>query len=391
MAKRQRYGEPNRVQLKAMLEYMGMPLNEQPSKLVDVKKLLNVARQNDQEKYNKIHKVLVLGMDPEAVGGKDDKDLYDAQKIVQLVNEHFSDKVNQATARIDRSVLDATAELSSSALKIAQNAIAEAAKQYQTIQVRIGDQKPKKVSGVVPEWFEKALQLAQSRKNILLVGPAGCGKTHMASKIAEAFGLDFASQSCSAGMSESQLTGWLLPTGSNAKFVYTMAQFVRIYENGGVFLFDELDSSDPNVLIYINQALAQDEFYLPIRHDNPKVKKHKDFIAVAAANTFGTGADAMYHARNALDAATLDRFRIGVIPVDYSPVVEDKLIDDEVLSWGRDVRGKINRNRLQKVMSTRFLIDATDMKRNQKWSMEEIASTYFADWTGEEKRIVGVR
>ena len=60
MVKRKlRHGEPSRVQYKAMLEYMGMPLVDQPTKMVDVKKLLNVAKLNEPEKYKKIHQVLV--------------------------------------------------------------------------------------------------------------------------------------------------------------------------------------------------------------------------------------------------------------------------------------------------------------------------------------------
>jgi len=385
-----KYGKPNRIQIKALLEYMGVPLNQQPGKIVDALKLLDLSRLEKPERYENGYSVIVRGMDPADLGREDDKELYDAKKIVDIVSEHFDDKFNKASRSIDYKVQNATKELEDRAMEIAKHAIAEAAKQFTTIAVKVGSNKPRKVDGVVPEWFPQMLQLAQARKNILLVGPAGCGKTHMASILAQALGLDYSSQSCSAGMSESQLTGWLLPVGDDSRFVYVMAEFVRIYENGGVFLIDEIDSSDPNVLIYINQALAQKEFYLPHRYENPRVKKHKDFVAVAAANTFGTGADAMYHARNALDAATLDRFRIGVIPVDYSPTIEEKFVNTDILEWGRDIRDRINRNHLQKIMSTRFLIDATDMNRDQEWNLDQIKSSYFADWSKEEMRMIGV-
>jgi len=39
-----------------------------------------------------------------------------------------------------------------------------------------------------------------------------------------------------------------------------------------------------------------------------KVERHKDFYCIAAANTYGSGADREYIGRNQLDAASLDRF-----------------------------------------------------------------------------------
>ena len=40
------------------------------------------------------------------------------------------------------------------------------------------------IEGKVPESFDWLIMLASARKNILMVGPAGCGKTHLASMVA---------------------------------------------------------------------------------------------------------------------------------------------------------------------------------------------------------------
>jgi MoxR-like ATPase len=123
--------------------------------------------------------------------------------------------------------------------------------------------------------------LPQSRKNILMVGPSGCGKTHVAAMIAEALDLEFAAQSCSVGVSESNFVGWLLPTGTNGQFNHVVSSFLKLYENGGCFLIDEMDNADPNLLVFLNMALANKGFYLPQRFDNPEVKRHPDFVCVA--------------------------------------------------------------------------------------------------------------
>ena len=116
--------------------------------------------------------------------------------------------------------------------------------------------------------------------------------------------------------------------------------------------------------------------------------KHEDFVAIGAANTFGAGADAQYVGRNALDAATLDRFRVGMVYMDYSAPVEEALIDADVLTWGRRVRAKIKEHKLFRIMSTRVMLDLTKMKAAYEWDEDDWAEAYFADWSDEERRLV---
>lgn len=240
-----------------------------------------------------------------------------------------------------------------------------------------------KAEGHTREEFQEVLTAAMCGLNILLVGPAGCGKTHLAHQVAEALGRPFASISCTAGMSESALMGWMLPSEGGA-FAYTPSDFVTMYENGGVFLFDEIDAADPNTLLFVNQALANGSFYLPQRKGQSKVSRHPDFVCLAAANTFGTGANMTYAGRERLDEATLDRFRAGTVLLDYDTRFEKSVVDAEVLSWGHKVRNKIKASRLSRVMSTRFLLDATKLKRAGR-TLEQIQSTYFVGWKDDEK------
>ena len=240
-----------------------------------------------------------------------------------------------------------------------------------------------KAEGHTRDEFQEVLTAAMCGLNILLVGPAGCGKTHLAHQVAEALGRPFASIGCTAGMSESALMGWMLPSEGGA-FAYTPSDFVTMYENGGVFLFDEIDAADPNTLLFVNQALANGSFYLPQRKGQSKVSRHPDFVCLAAANTFGTGANMTYAGRERLDEATLDRFRAGTVMLDYDTRFEKSVIDGDVLSWGHKVRRKIAESRLSRVMSTRFLLDATKLKRAGR-TLEQIQNTYFVGWKTDEK------
>ena len=249
--------------------------------------------------------------------------------------------------------------------------------------------KKRTVTGILPEEFTSVIKLALLRRNIMLVGPAGCGKTFMAEKIAEALDLSFSSISCTAGMSESQLLGWLLPTGDNGKFEYRAAPFIEAYENGGLFLLDELDAGDSNTLMILNQALSSNQFQIPQRLENSTVKRHPDFVCIAACNTYGQGADMSYVGRNQLDAATLDRFCANTVEMNYSPIVEDALILPEVLVWGRNLRANIANAGIKRIVSTRVLLDISLQVENFETTMEEWEEVFFKSWSEDEKsRIV---
>jgi MoxR-like ATPase len=245
-----------------------------------------------------------------------------------------------------------------------------------------------KVEGHVRAEFKKILTRATIGINILLVGPAGSGKTHLAHQVAEALGRPFASISCTAGMSESSLQGWLIP-GDGGSFQYLTSDFVRMYEDGGVFLFDEIDAADSNTLLFVNQALANGSFFLPIRKGSSVVKRHPDFVCMAAANTFGTGANQSYAGRERLDESTLDRFRAGVVSLDYDQTFERKSVAPDLLAWGWAIRKRISEARLRRVMSTRFLLDATKLLKAGE-TVEEIKSTFFEGWSSDEIKKVEV-
>lgn len=151
------------------------------------------------------------------------------------------------------------------------------------------------------------------RVNVMLVGPAGSGKTTACEKVAQALGLKFYATGAIA--SEYKLTGFI-----NAQGGIVSTAFRKAFEDGGLFLFGETDASFPNALLTFNTALANDWMDFP----DGMVKRHPDFRVVADANTFGTGADRLYVGRNQLDAASLDRY--AVLDWGYDEALEASLL-----------------------------------------------------------------
>lgn len=97
---------------------------------------------------------------------------------------------------------------------------------------------------------------------------------------------------------------------------YIPTEFRRRFEQGGVFLIDEIDRGNPGVLTALNQAIENGTCAFP----DAMIPRHPDFITVAAANTYGTGASREYVGALQLDAATLDRF--VMLHWDYDEALE---------------------------------------------------------------------
>lgn len=185
--------------------------------------------------------------------------------------------------------------------------------------------------------------------NIMLVGPAGSGKTTLAHQAAEALGLQFYFNSAIA--SEYKLTGFI-----DAQGRVVSTAFRKAYEFGGLYLFDEIDASMPDALLAFNAALANGYMDFP----NGTVKRHEKFYCVAAANTYGKGADRVYVGRNQLDAASLDRFI--VFNVEYDEKLERALAGND--NWTDKIQGirkAVHEHKIRHVVSPRASINGARM------------------------------
>lgn len=213
------------------------------------------------------------------------------------------------------------------------------------------------VSGVMPPEFDAIVQTVAEGVYVYLHGPAGCGKSYMAEKVAEALGLQF--YAMQQVFYEHQVVGFIDANGTRHE-----TPFSEAYQHGGLVLLDEFDGSSEEAAVTFNNALANGVINLP---GLGNVKKHPDFRCIAAGNTGMTGADINYTARRVLDASTKDRFFF--VPVDYCEAVEQSKAnyDDEIVSFVHDVRKAIKAAGLSTIVSYRAIEAMANKNMQAAW------------------------
>lgn len=153
-------------------------------------------------------------------------------------------------------------------------------------------------SEVLHKDFDNIIKILLCGEAVYMYGEAGTGKSYIARQAANALGVEFYASACVTD--EVTIKGY-----SDAHGTFHETPFYQAFKNGGVFLLDELDASIPDVLVMLNDALANGEFSFP---NGERVKKADSFYCLATGNTLGTGSDMVYTGRCQLDGATLDRF-----------------------------------------------------------------------------------
>jgi cobaltochelatase CobS len=238
--------------------------------------------------------------------------------------------------------------------------------------------KPHVNVGKIHYKYDLVLKCMVARTNVALVGAAGSGKTTTVAKAAEALELKFYSKSVSAQTGAHEFFGY-----QDAQGRYVRTLFREAYEFGGVFLLDEFDAGNPNVLAALNQATANEHCAFA----DDMIPKHKDFICVMAGNTFGHGANSEYVGRNKIDAATLDRFAFIDFP--YDEDLEHALAPNK--GWCKKVqafRKKVVDKKIRTVISPRATIIGGQLLANGVTEQEVMELVIFKGLNQEERNLL---
>lgn len=214
---------------------------------------------------------------------------------------------------------------------------------------------PKLHHSVVPD----VIRAVAAGCHVMLIGPAGGGKSTIAEQVFAATGRTYHPMSCDPSMMRHDIFGF---RDGNGNFHATPAFEAFTDENGGL-LVDELDNGHPSILAGMNQMLANGSCSFG---DGETHKRGEGFGVIATANTWGAGATSEYVGRNPIDAATLDRFAVKFY-IDYDLKMERGLglayATDEThvtisewVDYLQGLRRRINKAEIKKIVSPRAVI-----------------------------------
>ena len=172
--------------------------------------------------------------------------------------------------------------------------------------------------------FSETITLVEADVAVLLTGERGCGKTTIVKDIAKELGLKFCGLSMTRQTTLSHLLGFM-----NVNGIYVPSQLRDAAENGHLFLLDELDAADANVVLCLNTI---ENGY--ISFPDGVVEVHENFRLMATSNPQDNHRD--YNGRSKLDAATLDRFDVVVVEKDNT--LEQSIVDFHTYSHMELVR-----------------------------------------------------
>lgn len=148
--------------------------------------------------------------------------------------------------------------------------------------------------------YQKLERYIENNIPVYLWGNPGTGKTETIIKIAEKLNKPIVTQSVSPLATKGEFFGFMSIDGKN----YVSTVFREAYENGKIFLLDEMDLLSPSLSPVLNQSLSQDFLTFP----DKRIPKHKDFLFCGTGNTSGKGSTNGFNGRQVLDNSFLDRF-----------------------------------------------------------------------------------
>jgi len=158
------------------------------------------------------------------------------------------------------------------------------------------------------DWCNVVSKLKHAFKyktNVLIVGPAGIGKTASVRKTAELLGKPLRIVNFSLRTREHNFVG-RLDTLPNGNLYFKEGPLVKAMKNGEILVLDEANTiGDPAVHIRLDEAL---DFRRELNVEGERIKAHEDFFAVATINPL----DRYHPGTRELPGQLLSRFPVRI-------------------------------------------------------------------------------
>jgi MoxR-like ATPase len=179
-----------------------------------------------------------------------------------------------------------------------------------------------------PDWYDTLVVLVERGSTVLLIGPAGCGKTQAVENVFKERDQRLEIVSCTPRTTANDLEGAtdLVYEEGQQVTSFTPASPAIASEKGYGLLLDEADAAPSEAMYSMYRLLDKKPMHIVRKGFEGEIPLHTDFRVIGTQNTEGRGDDrGLYHGRAYQDEAFLDRWN-AVIRVDYPTLEQEVLI-----------------------------------------------------------------
>jgi len=176
---------------------------------------------------------------------------------------------------------------------------------------------PKEVKGyILPPDTKKILNSVKHKRNVLLVGETGTGKTSLVYQLGAMLNEDVLYNSCQGETSKADIVGQYVvepdPVTNRMKTVWKDGRLITAMRNGYWFILDEMDFARPDILELLHSLADENPNIVLDSKDGECVYPHPNFRLFATANSIGAMSDqrSLYQGTNIMNPALIDRFHV---------------------------------------------------------------------------------